>query len=445
VRLGLEDGSEAPLPADELAWARRRGGNLARGDLVLIESTADKEGRPRLTLRQRPEVEGAAVAMDPHTGQVRAIAGGFSFRQSKFNRATQAKRQPGSAFKPFVYLAALEEGYTPASVVLDAPIAIDQGPGLPLWQPENFSERFYGPSTLRLGLEKSRNVMTVRLAQAIGMERVQNTARRFGIAEGLGINLASSLGSNEVTVLSLTTAYAMLVNGGKKVTPALVERIQDRRGRTILRRDERPCSGCQTVAFDGSPPPAVPDDREQVEDPRHAYQMVLMLEGVVERGTAEAAKVLGRPLAGKTGTTNDAKDAWFVGFSPDLVLGVWLGFDQPKSMGDRQTGASLALPPWIEIMRGALKAEPIIPFRTPPGVNLVRIDAETGQLPGPDTRTVIAEAFLPGTEPFRRDEQPLGETTGYGTGLISPAPSGTFTSPTAPPAPPPPEAGGGIY
>jgi penicillin-binding protein 1A len=201
------------------------------------------------------------------------------------------------------------------------------------------------------------------------------------------------------------------------------------------------------VAFDGSPPPVVPDERPLVEDPRHAYQMVLLLEGVVERGTAEAAKVLGRPLAGKTGTTNDAKDAWFVGFSPDLVLGVWLGYDQPRSMGDRQTGASLALPPWIEIMKGALKDEPIIPFRTPPGVNLVRIDAETGRLPGPDTRTVIAEAFLPGTEPFRRDEQPVDETTGYGTGLLEPLqPPGPYTAPAAPPvAPPLPQAGGGIY
>jgi penicillin-binding protein 1A len=327
---------------------------------VLVEAVPGAKGAAeRLVLRQRPEVEGAAVALDPHTGRVLAMSGGFSFRQSKFNRATQAKRQPGSAFKPFVYLAALEEGYTPASIVLDAPVVIDQGPGLPPWRPENYQQRFFGPSTLRLGLEKSRNLMTVRLTQAIGMEKIIDVARRFGIDEGLGPYLAASLGSNEVTVLQLTGAYASLVNGGKRVAPALVERIQDRRGHTVLRRDERPCQGCQAaVAWDGGLPPVLPDTREQVVDPRHAYQMVLMLEGVVERGTAEAAKSIGKPLAGKTGTTNDSKDAWFVGFSPDLVVGVWLGYDQPRGMGDRETGASVALPPWIEIMREALADEP---------------------------------------------------------------------------------------
>jgi penicillin-binding protein 1A len=256
--LGLEDGKRQDLPAEELAWTRRaKAAGLARGDVVLVEAMPGGGkgggGGERLALRQRPEVEGAAVALDPHTGRVLAMSGGFSFRQSKFNRATQAKRQPGSAFKPFVYLAALEEGYTPASIVLDAPVVIDQGPGLPPWRPENYQQRFYGPSTLRLGLEKSRNLMTVRLAQAIGMEKIVDVARRFGIDEGLGPYLAASLGSNEVTVLQLVGAYASLVNGGKKVTPALVERIQDRRGRTVLRRDSRACEGCQSaaVAWDG--------------------------------------------------------------------------------------------------------------------------------------------------------------------------------------------------
>jgi penicillin-binding protein 1A len=461
--LVLEDGARAALPAEELAWARRGGGpGLARGDLVLVERVADRDGQERLALRQRPRIEGAAVAMDPHTGRVLAISGGFSFRESKFNRATQAKRQPGSAFKPFVYLAALEQGYTPASIVVDAPVAIDQGPGLPLWRPENYTDRFYGPSTLRLGLEKSRNLMTVRLAQAIGMESVLDVARRFGIADGLGTNLAASLGSNEVTVLSLTTAYAMLVNGGKRISPALVERIQDRHGRTVVRRDERACAGCQLAVWDGSPPPSLPDTREQVEDPRHAYQMVSMLEGVVERGTAEAAKVVGKPLAGKTGTTNDAKDAWFVGFSPDLVVGVWIGYDQPQSMGDRQTGASVALPVWIEIMQKALEGEPGIPFRTPPGVSLVRIDAETGELPGPDTKTVIAEAFIPGTEPFNRDDgaaEPDAGAEALGAGFAPPepglgAPTDAAEAPgltplprrtARPPDPPPAPSTGGLY
>jgi penicillin-binding protein 1A len=391
-------------------------------------------------LRQRPKIEGAVVAMDPHTGRVLALSGGFSFRESKFNRATQARRQPGSSFKPFVYLTALENGYTPASIILDAPIEIDQGPGLPPWRPENYTERYYGPSTLRLGLEQSRNVMTVRLAQAIGMPKIIDMANRFGIGEGLGPYLSAALGSNEVTVLNLTTAYAMLVNGGKRITPALVERIQDRRGRTLMRRDERPCDGCQGVSW--SPdllPPAVPDTREQVEDPRYAYQMVMMLKGVVERGTAAAASQLGHTLAGKTGTTNDAKDTWFMGFSPDLVVGVWMGYDQPESLGNHETGAVVALPVWMEIMKAALEGKPDIPFRTPPGVELVRIDAKTGTLPGPDTKTVIAEAFIPGTEPFRQGEgqpaEPGPEVAGAAAGAAFPLPA------------PPPPAGpaSGIY
>lgn len=474
VLLGLEDGTRTALPAEELAWARRPGAaGLERGDLLLVEpavtakatteaaaaatapGSAGRRGEPRLALRQRPEVEGAVVAMDPHTGRVLALSGGFSYRQSKFNRATQARRQPGSAFKPFVYLAALEDGYTPASIVNDAPIVLDQGPGLPPWRPENYTQRYYGPSTLRLGLEKSRNLMTVRLAQAVGMPKVVDVARRFGIDRDLGTNLAASLGSNEVTALELTGAYATLVNGGKRVRPALVERIQDRRGGTVLRRDERSCEGCRAAAWDGGPPPAVPDDREQVVDPRHAYQMVLMLEGVVERGTAEAAKALERPLAGKTGTTNDSKDAWFVGFAPDLVVAVWMGYDQPRSLGDRETGGSVALPTWMEFTRGALEGEPGIPFRTPPGVNMVRIDAATGRLPGPGSRTVIAEAFLPGTEPFRdRNEDGAGgdgydaatsRLDGYGGG--SGGGSGGATTPWAAPRPPPPPptSGGGLY
>ena len=368
VMVGFDDGSRQALAPEDIAWAKRGGKTFARGDLVLVELQTDKSGAKRPVLRQRPKIEGAVVAMDPHTGRVLALSGGFSFRESKFNRATQARRQPGSSFKPFVYLTALENGYTPASIILDAPIEIDQGPGLPPWRPENYTERYYGPSTLRLGLEQSRNVMTVRLAQAIGMPKIIDMANRFGIGEGLGPYLSAALGSNEVTVLNLTTAYAMLVNGGKRITPALVERIQDRRGGTLMRRDERPCEGCQSVAWSPAMmPPAVPDTREQVEDPRYAYQMVMMLRGVIERGTAAAASQLGRTLAGKTGTTNDAKDTWFMGFSPDLVVGVWMGYDQPESLGNHETGAVVALPVWMEVMKGALEGKPDIPFRTPPG------------------------------------------------------------------------------
>jgi penicillin-binding protein 1A len=408
ARIGLADGGEAALPLEEMRWARtpRAGGRgllapripadvVRSGDVVLVE----RKGESGWALRQRPEVEGALVALDPHTGQVLALSGGFSFRQSWFNRATQALRQPGSAFKPFIYLAALEAGHTPATIVLDGPLAIDQGPGLPLWRPENFSQTFYGPSTLRLGLEKSRNLMTVRLAQEIGMERVRDVAQRFGIDAGLGLNLAASLGSNEVTPLGLATAYAMLVNGGRKVEPYLVERIQDRHGRTVLRRDQRACPGCGVAGWDGGPPPELRDERPLVTDPRLAYQMVSMLEGVVERGTGAAARALGRPLAGKTGTTNDAKDSWFVGFTPDLVVALFVGYDQPESLGDRASGATVALPIWIDFMRAALDGTPRQPFRTPPGLQLVAVDATTGRAPGPETRAVIREAFLPGTMP----------------------------------------------
>ncbi len=417
AELGFADGTTGALPLDGLAWARpvdeegRPGAApraateiLAPGDVVLVEAL-EEEGR--YALRQRPEVEGALVAMDPHTGRVLAMSGGFSFRQSQFNRATQAERQPGSAFKPFVYLAALEAGMTPASIVLDAPIVVDQGPGLPKWKPANYSDRFYGPSTLRLGLEKSRNLMTVRLAQEIGMSRIIGVAERFGIGEGMTPLLSSALGSNEVTLLRLTTAYAMLVNGGRRVEPVFVERIQDRFGGTVLAADTRPCEGCRSEVWDGGPPPAPPERREQVVDPRIAYQIVHMLEGVVERGTGRRARELGRPLAGKTGTTNDSRDAWFLGFSPDLVVGVWVGFDTPKSLGPRETGASAALPIWKAFMGEALEGRPPTPFRMPPGVVNVRIDADTGLLPGPDSERVIVEAFLPGTEPVKTSPSTL--------------------------------------
>ncbi len=413
VLIGLGDGESAALPLSAMTWARKvdtRGRIGPRvdkpsqvvtaGDVIVVERTADADGAAQWALRQRPAVEGAVVALDPHTGRVLALSGGFSFRQSKFDRATQARRQPGSSFKPFVYLAALEDGFTPASVVVDGPITFDMGPGQGLWKPQNYSEQYYGPSTLRLGLEKSRNLMTVRLAMDIGMDKVIDVARRFDIAQGLNPYLSGALGASEVDLMHMTTAYAMLVNGGRKIEPAFVERIQDRNGATVMRRDDRACGDCRAAEWSGQAPPVLTDERPQVEDPRYAFQMVNMLEGVIERGTATEAAKLGRPLAGKTGTTNDSKDAWFVGFSPDLVVGVWVGFDQPRSLGDKETGGSAALPIWIEVMREALKDEPPVPFRTPPGVSIVRVDAATGLLPGPGTKAVIAEAFLPGTEPF---------------------------------------------
>ncbi len=420
AEIGLADGVRGRIPLSELRWARRVNGErlgpaiarpadvLARGNVVLVEPVAQDERGQRLPagtfgLRQIPEVQGGLVAMDPHTGRVLAMVGGFSPDMSSFNRATQAWRQPGSSFKPFVYMAALENGFTPSSLVLDAPFAYDPGFGQPVWRPENYTQRFYGPTPLRVGMEQSRNLMTVRLANSVGMDKVVDYATKtYGVMERLQPFLPMSLGAGETTVLRMTTAYSMMVNGGRRITPTLIDRIQDRKGRTIFRHDQRACEGCRSVAWnDDLPVPAVPDTREQVADPRIAYQMVLMLEGVVRRGTAASTvgRALPRPLAGKTGTTNDYKDAWFVGFSPDLAVGLYIGFDQPKSLGRDETGGGTAAPVFRDVMAAALKDAPVIPFRVPPGVRLVRVDPESGRPAEPGQRNAIWDAFLPGTEP----------------------------------------------
>ena len=325
IDVGLDDGSRGFAPLDEIVWARPwlKGQTLgpkvthprqvvAEGDVVAVEALADAP-TGTFGLRQIPKINGAVVALDPHTGRVLAMVGGYHFEQSEFNRATQALRQPGSAFKPFVYAAALQEGFTPSSLILDAPFVIDQGAGLGKWKPANYTRKFYGPSTLRLGIEKSRNLMTVRLAQYIGIERVIDSAVRFGVVDSMPPILSMALGAGETTLTRMTAGYAMFVNGGKRITPTLVDRIQDRRGRTILRHDDRRCQGC-IAAWRGQPPPTVPDSRSQVVDPTTAYQVVSLLEGVVQRGTGRRIAALGIPLGGKTGTTNDSKDTWFIGF-----------------------------------------------------------------------------------------------------------------------------------
>lgn len=408
ARIGFADKTTGTIPLAGLKWARKSLNDgyalgpeitsardaLEVGDVVLVEK--DKEN---YILRQVPRIQGALVAMDPHTGRVLAIQGGWNYNASSFNRATQAKRQPGSAFKPFVYLAALDKGFTPTTRVLDAPFVMEQSPGN-YWRPTNYSGQFYGPTPIRVGVEKSRNLMTVRLADHIGMDTVVDYAKRFGIAEGMKPFLSYSLGANETTLLRLTNAYAMLVNGGKELTPHLIDRIQNRYGETIDRGDERSCTNCgPLLRWDGQSAPDVPDTREQVADPRTAYQMTSILEGVAQRGTAARLKALDRPLGGKTGTTNESKDTWFIGFSPDLVVGVFVGFDDPKSMGKRETGSTAALPIFQDFMSEALKDTPPTPFRIPPGVRLVRVNAETGRAAMPGDRNVIWEAFVPGTEP----------------------------------------------
>jgi penicillin-binding protein 1A len=417
ARIGLQPGRDPGgsiskeraigiLPLEGVKWARsggkvvtKVGQVLAPGDVVYVEP-AKLAGQFRL--HQVPEVSGAMVVEDPWTGRVLAMVGGFSYDQSQFNRATQALRQPGSAFKPIVYAAALDNGYTPSSLVLDAPIEIDQGPGLGVWKPENYEGNFFGPSTLRFGLEHSRNVMTVRLAQDIGMPLIAEYAKRFGVYDELPPYLSFALGAGETTLLRMVTAYAMFDNGGRRVKPTLVDRIQDRYGHTIYRHDERECLGCDAKKWDNQPEPSLVDRREQVLDPMTAYQMTSMMEGVVQRGTAAGAgfqKEVGKPVAGKTGTTNDEKDAWFIGYTPDVVVGVYMGYDKPRHLARGATGGHLAAPIVKDFMKVALADKAAVPFRVPPGIKLIRVDAHTGMRAGPGTEKVILEAFKPGTAP----------------------------------------------
>ena len=422
----VQGSGPAILPLRELKWARawlkdeKRGDRIRTpsdvlkvGDVVAVEmvttyttgrkkkNNVEQHDYPSNTygLRQIPAIQGAIVALNPHNGRVLAMSGGFDYEASQFNRATQAMRQPGSAFKPFVYLAALDSGFTPASLILDAPFVIDQGKGLPKWRPANYTKKFYGPSTMRLGIQKSRNLMTVRLAENIGMKKIAEYAKKFGVIENLSQQLAMSLGAGETTLLKLTAGYGELVNGGKAITPAIIDRIQDRNGLTIFKHDQRPCKGCDALAWTGQAVPEIPDLRKQLTDPASAYQMVSMLEGTIQRGTGRRAKAVGKPLGGKTGTTNKGRDAWFIGFSPDLAVGVFTGFDVPRSLGKNEQGASVALPIFTEFMKGALKDTPSIPFRIPPGILLVRVNPTTGLPVRVGDRKWIQEAFKPGTVP----------------------------------------------
>ncbi len=429
--IGLDNGRSGRIRRNDILWARPRIAGMAtgaaissvrdvlkEGDVILVEKLDNvrlEDGTviaDRFGLRHVPDANGAAVIMDPHTGQVLAMSGGLPFRNAQFNRATQGMRQPGSAFKPFVYMAALENGFTPSSIVIDAPIELPQGDDLPPWSPQNYSGDYYGPSTLRTGLEKSLNVLTVRLAQMLGLGRVREIGQRFGIYDTLPPNYSVVLGSAETTLMRMATAYSMIVNGGKQVTPVMIDRIQDREGGFIYKADERDCLGCSHVNDPSQVSESVPviaDQREEVIDPRTAYQMVSMMQGVVQRGTGQRARAIGKPVAGKTGTTNNTIDSWFVGFTPDLVTGVYVGFDAPRTLGEKETGSSVALPIFVDIMTQALADEPATPFRIPPGIRLVKVDRTTGLLPSQYTepKHIIFEAFLAGTEPRSYSPAPM--------------------------------------
>ena len=414
AKIILQDDSKGQIPIEVLSWARKNLKNqsvaaqpqnvtevLNKGDVILVEKISDKDisshklANNSYYLRQIPNIEGAMVALDPHTGKILAMVGGYSFRKSQYNRVTQAKRQTGSAFKPIVYLAALENGYEPTDLILDAPFVLDQGKGQPLWKPVNYSKKFYGLMTLRQGIEKSRNLMTVRLAQDIGMDKVASYAKKMGVNQNLPQLLSMSLGAGETKLINMASAYGILVNGGKKVDPYLVERIQDRNGITIYRHDTRECNDCSVDKWEEQKIPQLPDIREQIIDPLSAYQMVSILEGVVQYGTGARLRSIGRHLAGKTGTTNRNQDAWFVGFSPDLVVAVYVGFDEPKSLGRYETGAAAALPIFYNFMNEALAGQPDVPFRIPSGIKLVRVNHDTGKPATPTDNIVIWEALKP--------------------------------------------------
>ncbi len=402
LRVGVRGGDVGSVSAADLSWTgkSKNAAGLKVGDIIAVAEQSDpkapKAKDKSYTLQQFPAVNGGMVVLDAHSGRVLAMVGGFSFEDKKsgqFNRATQAMRQTGSAIKPFIYLAALLNGMTPATLVLDAPITIEQGPGMPLWQPENYTEDYAGPATMRYGLEQSRNLMTIRLAQAVGMEKVTDLIESFGVADKLPPQFAIALGAWETTLMKLTAAYATVADGGRKITPYMIDRVQDRRGKLIFKADARSCDICKGIQWMNQKPPKLIEVREQIIDPIANYQLTYMMQGVIDRGTAARVKALGVPLAGKTGTTNDFKDAWFMAFSSDLVVGVYTGFDQPKSLGNKETGASVSAPIFMDFMQQALKKYPAKPFPVPEGVRFMPVDMKDGEPATEGDDGVILEAF----------------------------------------------------
>lgn len=415
ARIGIEGEPDVgEIPADDVTWARKKlaeGGLgpkaqtpadlLAVGDVVMVRAmTKDDDGSfIRWTLRQVPEVQGAFMAMDVFSGRVLAMQGGFSYQDSVFNRTTQATRQPGSSFKPFVYAAALDSGFTPATIVIDAPIEVDTPQGL--WTPKNASNKFYGPAPLRTGIEQSRNLMTVRVAEEIGMQTVAGYAERFGVYDRMQPFLANALGAQESTLFRMVAAYSMFANGGERVEPTLVDRVQDRFGKTIYRHDQRLCEDCQLASLDPGMSPAIISRRERVMDPITAYQLTSMLEGVVQRGTGAGIN-LPVPVAGKTGTTNESKDVWFIGYTSNIAAGCYIGYDQPRSLGDGASGGGICGPVFETFMQTAIQKYGGGPFRVPPGGYFIKIDRFSGsRLPDDASgENVVAEYFREGEDPI---------------------------------------------
>ncbi len=387
IETSLNESGEIKLA--NLAWAREhiRGGYvgpkivsvgdvLKKNDIIYI--SINDNGN--YTLEQIPDINGGIVVMDPHSGRVVALSGGFDFKLSNFNRASQAKRQPGSAFKPFVYISALENGLQPNSLILDAPFVVDQGEKLGKWKPENYGKKFYGPSPLRKGIENSRNLMTIRIAQYLGMDKISEIANRVGIMSDMPEVLSMALGAGETTLINLTSAYSSFVNGGKKIYPILIDRIQDRRGKNIYLADFGTCLNCSTPFIEDSPVPLIEDGNIQIFDPVNSYQMVSILKGAVDRGTGRRTKISGFEIGGKTGTTNKNTDAWFIGFTSDLIVGVYAGFDNPRTLGKRETGSSVAVPIFKDFLTNYYKEKKALPFKIPKGVELIQVNVDTGEI-----------------------------------------------------------------
>jgi penicillin-binding protein 1A len=385
-----ENSLQGEIKYKDISWTKKEFKNLLKiGDIIYVE----KIDKNFYSLQQLPKINGGIVAMDPFTGRILALSGGFSFKNSEFNRASQALRQPGSAFKPFVYALALENQYTPSSIVLDAPLVLDQGVDLKKWKPENYGKKFYGPSTLRVGLEKSRNLMTVRIAQNLGIDKVANFSKKMNIYKNPEELLSISLGSAETTLLNLTSAYCSFVNGGKLIKPVIIDRIQDGEGNTIINNENRKCVNCEKISFTGKEFPIIEDTYDRVLSPQTAYQLTTILQGAVERGTGKKLKKLGLNIAGKTGTTNENTDAWFIGFTSNLVIGVYVGMDSPQPLGKFETGSKAALPIFQEFVKKSVKKSDARPFKIPEDITLMVVDSQTGEKAKFTSKNTIIESY----------------------------------------------------
>jgi len=390
VEIETQESLNGIIEYKDITWTKKEFEELFKvGDIIYVNKINDN----KYSLKQLPKINGGIVVMDPYTGRVLALSGGFSFKNSEFNRASQALRQPGSAFKPFIYALALENNYTPSSLILDAPLVLDQGSDLKLWKPENYGKKFYGPSTLRVGLEKSRNLMTVRIAQKIGVKQIVNFSEALGIYENPEELLSISLGSAETTLLKLTSAYSAFVNGGKLVKPIIIDRVQDSEGNTIVNNEKRSCENCNEISFTSNIYPNIVDNYKQVFSSQTAYQMTSLLEGVVNRGTGKKLKKLKLNLAGKTGTTNENTDAWFIGFTSNLVVGVYVGMDNPLPLGKFETGSKTALPVFENFIKKAVKKIDARPFKVSDGMTMMVVDSSTGQKAKFSSKDTIIEAY----------------------------------------------------